>query len=51
MVGFYYNPLDLLGIDVLSLHLEDMLYYFSLLLSLLVPTLIYEMRSKKTKNV
>jgi hypothetical protein len=40
-----------LGIDVLSFLLEDMLYNFSLLLSLLVLTLIYEMRSKKTKNV
>ncbi len=48
---FDYNPDVILGIHLLSFPIEDMFYNFSLLLSPLVITHIFEMRSKKTKSV
>ncbi|KAA1246105.1 lycopene cyclase domain-containing protein [Aquimarina sp. RZ0] len=47
---FDYNPQEMLGIRILSIPFEDMFYNFSLLLSPLALTHIFEMRSKKTKN-
>lgn len=47
---FDYNPQAILGIRVFSIPVEDMFYNFSLLLSPLVLTHIFEMRFKKTKN-
>ena len=46
---FDYNPQAILGIRVFSIPIEDMFYNFSLLLSPLVLTHIFEMRSKKPK--
>ncbi|WP_298546527.1 lycopene cyclase domain-containing protein [uncultured Aquimarina sp.] len=48
---FDYNPQVILGIHIFSIPLEDMFYNFSLLLSPLALTHIFEMRSKKTKKV
>ena len=48
---FNYNPQVILGIHVLSIPIEDMFYNFSLLLSPLVLTYIFEMRAKKTKII
>ncbi|SDM70465.1 lycopene cyclase domain-containing protein [Kriegella aquimaris] len=48
---FDYNPDVILGIRVFSIPLEDMFYNFSLLLSPLALTHIFEMRFKKTNNV
>ncbi|MBQ4803626.1 lycopene cyclase domain-containing protein [Aquimarina sp. MMG015] len=48
---FDYNPEVILGIHVLSIPLEDMFYNFSLLLSPLMLTHIFEMRAKKNKQV
>lgn len=47
---FDYNSQAILGIRVFSIPIEDMFYNFSLLLSPLVLTHIFEMRFKKTKN-
>ncbi|TMM57043.1 lycopene cyclase domain-containing protein [Maribacter algarum] len=47
---FDYNPQAILGIRVLSIPIEDMFYNFSLLLSPLVLTHVFEMRVKKMKN-
>ncbi len=47
---FDYNPQVILGIRVFSIPIEDMFYNFSLLLSPLALTHIFEMRSKKTKD-
>ena len=46
-----YNPKVILGIHIISFPLEDLFYNFSLLLSPLALTHIFEMRSKKNKNV
>ncbi|AXT50694.1 lycopene cyclase domain-containing protein [Aquimarina sp. BL5] len=48
---FDYNPQVILGIHIFSIPLEDMFYNFSLLLSPLALTHIFEMRFKKTKRV
>ena len=48
---FDYNPQAILGIRILSVPIEDMFYNFSLLLSPLALTHIFEMRSKKASNV
>ena len=48
---FNYNPKVILGIHVLSIPIEDMFYNFSLLLSPLFLTYIFEMRAKKTKII
>ncbi|WP_299256926.1 lycopene cyclase domain-containing protein [uncultured Aquimarina sp.] len=47
---FDYNPQVILGIHIFSIPLEDMFYNFSLLLSPLALTHIFEMRSRKTKK-
>lgn len=47
---FDYSPEVILGIRVFSIPIEDMFYNFSLLLSPLVLTHIFEMRAEKTKN-
>ncbi len=48
---FDYNPQAILGIRIFSIPIEDMFYNFSLLLSPLMLTHIFEMRFKKSKNV
>ncbi|WP_273567387.1 lycopene cyclase domain-containing protein [Maribacter halichondriae] len=48
---FDYNPQAILGIRIFSIPIEDMFYNFSLLLSPLALTHIFEMRFKKSKNV
>ncbi len=48
---FDYNPQVIIGIHIFSIPLEDMFYNFSLLLSPLALTHIFEMRSKKNKKV
>mgnify|MGYP000509657990 CR=1 FL=1 len=47
---FEYNPEVILGIHVFSIPIEDIFYNFSLLLSPLVLTHIFEMRFRKTKS-
>jgi len=47
---FDYNPEAIVGIRIFSIPIEDMFYNFSLLLSPLVLTHIFEMRFKETKN-
>jgi len=47
---FDYNPEVILGIHILSVPFEDMFYNFSLLLSPLALTHVFEIRSKKTKD-
>lgn len=48
---FDYNPQVILGIRVFSIPIEDMFYNFSLILSPLALTHIFEMRSRKAENV
>ncbi len=48
---FDYNPKEFMGIRFFSIPLEDIFYNFSLLLSPLVLTHIFEKRSKKNKIV
>lgn len=48
---FDYNPQVMMGIRILSIPLEDFFYNFSLLLSPLVLTHIFEKRFKKNQNV
>lgn len=47
---FDYNPQAILGIRIFSIPIEDMIYNFSLLLSPLALTHIFETRFKKIKN-
>lgn len=47
---FDYNPQAILGIRILSVPIEDMVYNFSLLLSPLALTQIFEMRFKKPRT-
>ncbi len=46
-----YNPQVILGIRIFSIPIEDMFYNFSLLLSPLVLSYIFEKRSKTNQNV
>jgi lycopene cyclase domain-containing protein len=46
---FDYNPRTILGIRIFSIPIEDMFYNFSLLLTPLALTHIFETRAKKTK--
>ncbi len=48
---FDYNPQVILGIHIFSIPIEDIFYNFSLLLSPLALTHIFEVRSRKTRNV
>ncbi len=48
---FDYDPNAILGIRIFSCPLEDMFYNFSLILSPLVLTYIFEKRFKKNKNI
>ncbi len=48
---FHYNPQAILGIHILSIPVEDLFYNFSLLLSPLALTYIFEIKAKKIKNI